>query len=224
MKTKIFTTVLATISLMSMNVPLAMAENTSDSVEQAIQGNPWFELDSLSRGQKKHLYDQYKKTGIPDVYSQVDFDGSAIQLEPSPTQQIQTFAATSAYDDWATSVNEKINCVVEIGLSLCSKAGADADTAKASAEAKFPSSLHNGQGDAYRHCYWSGLMTHHIGSGNALFVGENHEAFSFTTQEEYEMDTYNNKQGRIAGLNSTRDIDVLNICYGWARNNKLKTL
>jgi hypothetical protein len=170
------------------------------------------------------LYDQYKKTGTPEVYSQVNFDGSAIQLKSSPTQQIQTLAATSAYDEWATSVNEKINCVVEIGLNLCSIAGADADTAKASAEAKFPDSLRNGQGDAYRHCYWSGLMTHHIGSGNALFVGENHEAFSFTTQAEYEMGTYNNKQGRLAGLRSTRDIDVLNICYGWARNNTLKTL
>ena len=44
MKTKIFTTVLATISLISMNVSLAMAENTNDSVELEIQGNPWFSL------------------------------------------------------------------------------------------------------------------------------------------------------------------------------------
>jgi hypothetical protein len=67
-------------------------------------------------------------------------------------------------------------------------------------------------------------MTRHIGSGNALFVGENHEDFSVGTQEAHEMDTYNNRQGRLAGLRSNRDVDVLYICYQWAKDGVLVTI
>lgn len=185
--------------------------------------NPWQEFDSLPKGQKKQMYDRFLTEGIPETFYEV-LPSGAPAFVAGVTSDGMIFQATSAYDEWATSVNEMINCVVFIGLKLCNIAYEDSKTAGNSAEAKFPYSLHNGKGDAYRHCYWSGLMTRHIGSRNALFVGENHEDFNFSTTQEYEMDSYNNRQGRLAGLRSNRDVDVLYICYQWAKDGALVTI
>jgi hypothetical protein len=210
--------------VVSLLIPnLGITAVSADERNEQVTNNPWEDFDSLSKGQRKQMYNRFMTEGIPEAFYEVLPNGA-----PVPSVDVNVngnmLMATSAYDEWSTSVNEMINCVVFIGLSLCNTAYADSQTAGDSAKAKFPFSLHNGQGDAYRHCYWSGLMTRHIGSGNALFVGENHEDFNYSTKEEYEMDSYNNKQGRLAGLRSNRDVDVLYICYQWAKDGVLVTL
>lgn len=214
-----FLALIASFLLPNLGVTAVNAEESSNQ----LTNNPWQEFDSLSTGQKKQMYYRFLAEGIPEVFYEVLPNGA-----PAPVAGITTdgmmFQATSSYDEWATSVNEMLTCVFSIGLNLCTTAYEDSKTAGNSAAAKFPYSLHNGKGDAYRHCYWSGLMTRHIGSGNALFVGENHEDFNFSTSQEYEMDSYNNRQGRLAGLRSNRDVDVLYICYQWAKDGVLVTI
>jgi hypothetical protein len=61
--------------------------------------------------------------------------------------------------------------------------------------------IHNGPKDAFRHCEWSCIMTKLGGPDCAKFVGELHEAAGNARgqpSDEFEMDTYNNGQGRDA--------------------------
>jgi RHS repeat-associated protein len=60
---------------------------------------------------------------------------------------------------------------------------------------------HNGAQDAFRHCDWSCLMTKFAGTNCAKAVGEIHEAAGNSKgqpADEFEMDNYNNGQGRDA--------------------------
>jgi len=72
-------------------------------------------------------------------------------------------------------------------------------------EDNFPSSsLHNGNGDAYRHCVWSCLMASSIGVEQAKDIGDNHEEAgnrSNQPKKEEAMDRNNNKEGRICAYN-----------------------
>jgi RHS repeat-associated protein len=59
--------------------------------------------------------------------------------------------------------------------------------------------LHNGSGDAFRHCYWSCRMTQDIGEDQAEDVGNIHEACGNNPPGETAMDLNNNKVGRSLG-------------------------
>jgi len=94
------------------------------------------------------------------------------------------------------------------------------DAAKAIREAcrRYPTEIHNGRGDAFRHAYWSALMTKHCGPLLASKFGFAHEAVPpgdgehsvlvgtrcLTTQPrpEREMDQYNNAVGRHIALSN----------------------
>src|SRR5437762_945445 len=55
----------------------------------------------------------------------------------------------------------------------CGKARLDAGTASDAALANFSElSQHNGRGDAFRHCYWSALMTVDMSSDDAKTFGD----------------------------------------------------
>lgn len=55
----------------------------------------------------------------------------------------------------------------------------------------------NGGADAFRHCYWSGLMTKEFGWETAKEFGDRHEYNDDQHPFEAEVDLYNNRQGRI---------------------------
>ena len=83
---------------------------------------------------------------------------------------------------------------------------------------------HNGQGDAFRHCVWSCLMTDSIGADNAKKVGDNHEAEDNKKGQpanEYQMDTANNANGRACAQkeghkNCNQEcMTMLNECKLW---------
>ena len=90
-------------------------------------------------------------------------------------------------------------CVVIADLWSCNIARNNAQSALNLAAARYPSSVHNGRGDAFRHCYWNGLMTVGIGAHTAERIASNHEAVSSNPTREKNMDLYNNGRGRWVG-------------------------
>ena len=73
---------------------------------------------------------------------------------------------------------------------------ADADQALAMAQRLYPDSVHNGQGDAFRHAYRSALMTNEEGAATAHAFANLHERFSDNPVLEMTMDMHNNAIGR----------------------------
>src|ERR1017187_7542453 len=108
-----------------------------------------------------------------------------------------------------------------LGISLVFYAAAQ----KASQEAfkRYPREGHNGRGDAFRHAYWSALMTRNGGLQMAKRYGYAHEAVPpgdgthpvivgkglMLTQPraEREMDEFNNAAGRSIGQANTAASD-----------------
>lgn len=80
--------------------------------------------------------------------------------------------------------------------STCSKVQGHANAALAEAARLFPKSLHNGRGDAFRHCYWSARMTSDLGASEALGFGDRNEDFDGNPVLEKNMDLRNNTIGR----------------------------
>jgi len=58
---------------------------------------------------------------------------------------------------------------------------------------------HNGEQDAFRHCYWSCRMAQEIGPGQAKEVGDIHEECGGNPPGEQAMDLHNNSVGRGLG-------------------------
>lgn len=83
----------------------------------------------------------------------------------------------------------------------------DANKALTTAQSKFPSSeLHNGRGDAFRHCYWNAPMARHEGQELAKEFATAHEESAGQPPEEKAMDLHNNEVGRdIAAKNPGAD-------------------
>lgn len=87
----------------------------------------------------------------------------------------------------------------------------DANKALTTAQSKFPSSeLHNGRGDAFRHCYWNALMAKHEGDALAKEFADAHEENTDQPADEKKMDLHNNSVGRdIAAKNPGADDNKL---------------
>lgn len=78
----------------------------------------------------------------------------------------------------------------------------NATTATAEAHKRFgPTTLHNGSGDAFRHCFWSAMNARDEGIGLARGFGNAHEAGTGNPEAEKKMDTHNNEVG--FGIGST---------------------
>lgn len=77
------------------------------------------------------------------------------------------------------------------------------DKAVAETERRFLGNNHNDAGDAFRHCFWSALLSRDLGYMNALRYTTAHETFSRNPAREKAMDMHNNavglKIGRIGG-------------------------
>ncbi|MGV0362984.1 DUF6973 domain-containing protein [Corynebacterium minutissimum] len=84
----------------------------------------------------------------------------------------------------------------------CGIANQAATTASMEAQNRVPgaTSLHNGKGDAFRHCSWNALMTMRIGADAAERIATNHETVAQGPADETRMDLYNNAQSRFLGF------------------------
>jgi RHS repeat-associated protein len=72
-----------------------------------------------------------------------------------------------------------------------------ADSARVAAIIRYgASNQHNSTGDAYRHAYWSFVMTRSIGANEAQIFGDAHEVSNPDPEPERNMDLFNNAMGR----------------------------
>ena len=87
-------------------------------------------------------------------------------------------------------------------------------------------SAHNGAGDAFRHCYWSALLSRDIGEANALQFTTAHENFPLNPVPEKDMDLWNNRIGIAIGVANPKatDTTLAIACYGAYMSGKLKVL
>lgn len=75
--------------------------------------------------------------------------------------------------------------------------------------------VHNGTGDAFRHCYASALLARKIGAHGAKEFTSAHEAYSSNPAGERQMDLNNNKLGIAVALVAGPAADektVSNLC------------
>jgi hypothetical protein len=103
----------------------------------------------------------------------------------------------------------------------------DADKALAAAQALYPAAtLHNGQGDAFRHCYWNALMTRRTSAARAKEFADAHETNPGQPEAEMRMDLNNNEVGRnLAVANpGASDQKLTEVCQEALRTGKLITL
>lgn len=101
-----------------------------------------------------------------------------------------------------------------------------ADKALAEAVRRFAGpGLHNGSGDAFRHCYWSALLARDIGADNARSFTTAHEGYSANPSGERAMDLHNNAQGiTIGSLNpDLGDEQLASVCAHWLAAGRLMT-
>lgn len=63
-------------------------------------------------------------------------------------------------------------------------------------------SLHNGSGDAFRHCFWSAMNARDQGKALAKEFGDAHEDFEGNPPAEKAMDLHNNDIGYAIGVQS----------------------
>jgi hypothetical protein len=103
----------------------------------------------------------------------------------------------------------------------------DADKALAEAQKRFPpDTLHNGQGDAFRHAYWNALMVKHESYSLAKEFADAHETNPGQPAAEKDMDLYNNREGRLIAWHnpSATDEELANLVEQALKDGKLKTL
>lgn len=124
---------------------------------------------------------------------------------------------------------EAAGCVSVVDAPSCYKAKELASKAEIATQKNFAKHTHkNGKGDAFRHCYWSGLMTLHLSEDAALRIANNHEDVWPNDPGEAEMDALNNAVGRTIGLmikrNGGTDKGIFYVCNHMANASLLKTL
>lgn len=122
--------------------------------------------------------------------------------------------------------NNPVNWIDPSGLWR-SPAGIYDEAAK-DAKSKFPrKDLHDGHGDAYRHCLASCMMARENGSTVASLLGWAHEKRGDLTRNqdrgEREMDDYNNAIGRQCSKDSKNTQDCQQKCMSAVTNGDLKT-
>jgi RHS repeat-associated protein len=120
----------------------------------------------------------------------------------------------------------RAQCLCKCGWLKCDTARKLGERALEEARKRFPSddSLHNGPGDAWRHCYWSCMMGDVIGKRCARIIGNAYEDSGDRhgqPPDEREMDDHNNRVGRsLAGKpGSCKDL-----CQKALDDGKLKVL
>ena len=103
----------------------------------------------------------------------------------------------------------------------------NAKRALAEAQKRFGGgSLHNGAGDAFRHCYWSALLARDIGKEGAVQFTNAHEDFPGNPPKEKDMDLNNNTVGVEIGAASANVSDdaLATKCFDALSAGKLKVL
>ncbi|WP_087130288.1 DUF6973 domain-containing protein [Microbacterium esteraromaticum] len=161
-----------------------------------------------------------------DTKYQTDFTSGDFMLESSPqdANEVSPF-----YLDYTPSQNEIRRCIAALGPVTCHDLNLLANVANARVNASYPvNTHHNGVGDAFRHCYWSGLMTMEFNAAVAATMGDIHEdhasRYGLQPPEEKSMDLFNNAFGRRVGDMYNDRESIARYCYQASYNGSLRTL
>jgi len=220
---RIFGLLSVTILLSTLSIGSASAEEgqVTDDTQGLIaqirsSDDPFATLDSFPQDAQDLILPELSK--LSDIEAN---DLFKYQISASPF----TAMAAAYYTDIAWSAVEKAACVIHVDLLSCNRAASDASLASSSAANIFAAStLHNGQGDAFRHCFWNALMTKSIGVNGAMKIASNHENVRNGPANEKSMDLANNLTGRNVGLSSGGQSQSHSICNTKARTGQLVTL
>lgn len=85
---------------------------------------------------------------------------------------------------------------------------------------------HNGRNDksdAFRHCYWSALISKWSGAMVAKDFTDAHESKVGNPAHEMRMDQHNNTVGVLIGQSGASEEQMAQMCYDAAMNGKLIT-
>jgi hypothetical protein len=118
--------------------------------------------------------------------------GASTVDAPSGPSDTPTYGmvATAKELEFCSKPANSLGCVV---------AFADASEAVVESERLYPDSLHNGVGDAFRHCYWTATMTVHLGLTAATGFAARHEVDPTQPLIERQMDLRNDWIGGSVG-------------------------
>ncbi|HET7640786.1 MAG TPA: hypothetical protein VFK47_18905 [Ktedonobacteraceae bacterium] len=133
-------------------------------------------------------------------------------------------AQAVAYDPTGMNGAEKSWCKWPSRFRLCAMTKSFADQALTKAQEvalKTGTDTHNGGADAFRHCYWNGLMTQSFGIETAKGFADRHENKDTEPQAEAEMDNFNNAKGREWAAGGA---DPYDRCLSGILHGELKTL
>jgi len=83
---------------------------------------------------------------------------------------------------------------------------------------------HNDKSDAFRHCYWSALLSKEIGYANALVFTTAHESSPLNPKNEKSMDLHNNLFGLKIGLHKKSDSMMSMQCIMALKKGQLKVI
>ncbi len=88
---------------------------------------------------------------------------------------------------------------------------------------RFGYNRRNDRSDAFRHCYWSAILSRDIGYYNALMFTNAHESDPRNPKNEKAMDIHNNSIGLQIGRNGGSDYLLSTQCFAALLQGKLKT-
>ena len=138
----------------------------------------------------------------------------------SPVEKRQT------YTGCFPPITELAYCANPFNLGACLAAHGHASLASQAARDYFPNTLHNGRGDALRHCYWNARMVidPSVGVTRATTIATNHENGSDNPEDEKAMDLQNNAIGRGIGVSRGNYDLAFDDCYAMALNGTLSLI
>lgn len=132
----------------------------------------------------------------------------------------------SALDKW-DKLNPSEKWAVASYPVLASVVPAAASNAFAETKARFGKQGHNDSSDAFRHCYWSSLITRDAGVLAALSFTTAHEDNPNNPPDEKDMDLHNNSVGiaiSIGHTKKTSDKILSDACFKALQEGRLKVI
>jgi len=89
---------------------------------------------------------------------------------------------------------------------------------------KFGHNGRNDSSDAFRHCFWSAILSRDLGYLNAMEFTTAHESSPLNNAKEKEMDLHNNSIGLKIGQNKDAKSSIGEQCMAALKDRKLKVI
>jgi hypothetical protein len=130
----------------------------------------------------------------------------------------------SKYDRWKALTDKEREFILANPFSVGTIQD-DVNKALAEAQRRYPGTVHNGEGDAFRHCYWSALLTRDVGAANAKAFTDAHEDKAGNPAGEKAMDLHNNGVGIDVGKANPKASDsvMADRCADMLKMGRLQT-